>query len=72
MPDFLVVIERVVPMVRGVEGHFLAAQLDLQVFLLGLFRRAPESLKHVHDIAPVDVVRGQVRENLPKGVLCLV
>lgn len=70
--DLFVVIERVVPMVRRSESHLLAAQLHLEVFLLGLLGRAAESLKHVDDIAPMNIVRRRMRKDLPEGVLCLV
>jgi len=72
MSDLLVVIERVMPVVRRAECHLFPAQLHLEVFLLGLFGRPAESLKHVHNITPMNIVRGWMCKDLAKRVLGLV
>jgi len=56
MADLFVVVERVMPVMRCSEGHLFPAQLHLQMFLLRLFGGASESLEHVNDITPVNVV----------------
>lgn len=72
MSDFLVVVECVVPMMWRAKGHFLAIEFHLEMFLLGLFGGTAESLEHLHNVAPVNVVSGRMCEELLEGVLSVL
>jgi hypothetical protein len=50
----------------------MSVQDHLEVFLLGLIAGATELLKHVHDVAPMDVVRRGMRKDLTNGVFSVV
>jgi hypothetical protein len=50
----------------------MSVQDHLEVFLLGLIAGATELLKHVHDVAPMDVVRCGMREDLTDGLFSVV
>jgi hypothetical protein len=50
----------------------MTMQDHLEVFLLGLITGTAELLKHVHDVAPMDVVRRGMREDLTDGLFSVV
>jgi hypothetical protein len=50
----------------------MTMQDHLEVVLLGLIAGATELLKHVHDVAPMDVVRRGMREDLTDGLFSVV
>jgi hypothetical protein len=59
-------------LLRNWEGHLMSVQDYLEVILLGLIAGAAELLKHVHDVAPMDVVRRGMREDLTDGLFSVV
>ena len=70
--DLMIIFECVTAVLWNREGHFVAVQDHLQVFLLRFIASAPELLKHMNDVAPMDVVRCWVREDLTDGLFSVV
>ena len=70
--DLVIVFEGVAALLRNWEGHLMSVQDHLEVFLLGLIAGATELLKHVHDVAPMNVVRCGMREDLADGLFSVV
>ena len=63
----MITLERVSATMWNVEGHLATRQLDLEVVVLGLFGGSAERFKQLDNIAPVDVVRGRMGEQLLEG-----
>ena len=66
--NLVITLERVSATMWNVEGHLATRQLDLEVVVLGLFGGSAERFKQLDNIAPVDVVRGGMGEELLERV----
>ena len=62
--NFMVAAQRVVAALGNGERHFLARKFHLQVIVLGFIACGAKTLKHVNNVAPMNVVRSWVREQL--------
>ena len=62
--DLVIASKCVATLLWNREGHLVAIQDHLQVILLGFFAQGAKSLEHVHDLTPVNVVRGGMGEKL--------
>ena len=69
MTNLVVIVERVMPVPRDSKGHFFSVEFHLEMFFLSLFRNSPETLEHMNNISPVNIVRCWVRENLLESQL---
>ena len=69
MSDLVIIFERVMTVSGDTKGHFFSVEFDLEMFLLRLFRCSTETLKHTHDVSPMNVVRSWVRKNLLESEL---
>ena len=61
---FVVAVERVIAALGNGKGHFLASKFHFQVVVLGFIACATKTLEHVDNVAPMNVVRSWVREQL--------
>ena len=67
--NFMVAAQRVVAALGNGKRHFLARKFHLQVIVLGFIACAAKTLKHVNNVAPMNVVRSWVREQLFQRLL---
>ncbi len=65
----MIVLKHMIAAVRNLETHLFARQSHLQVIVLGFFDRSTENFKQVHDVAPMNVVRGGMRKDLGERVV---
>ena len=62
--NFVVAVKRVIAALGNGKRHFLARKFHLQVVVLGFIACATKTLEHVDNVAPMNVVRSWVREQL--------
>ena len=67
--NFVVTIKRVIAALRNGKRHFLAREFHLQVIVFGFVACATKTLKHVDNVAPMNVVRSWVREQLFQSLM---
>ena len=65
----MVAAQRVVAAFGNGKRHFLARKFHLQVVVLGLIACAAKTLKPVNNVAPMNVVRSWMREQLFQRLL---
>ena len=66
---FVVAVERVIAALGNGKGHFLASKFHFQVVVLGFIACATKTLEHVDNVAPMNVVRSWMREQLFQRLL---
>ena len=64
LPNLVIAFQRVMSVTGNHEGHFFPVQFHLEMILLGLLGCRTKPLEHLHHIAPVNVVRRWMREEL--------
>jgi len=69
--NLVVIFERVMTVSGDTKCHFFSVEFDLEMFFLRLFRCSPETLEHMNDIPPVNIMRCWVRKNLLESDLCV-
>ena len=67
--NFVVTIKRVIAALGNGKRHFLAREFHLQVVVFGFVTSATKTLEHVDNVAPMNVVRSWVREQLFQRLL---
>lgn len=67
--NFVVAVERVIAALGNGKGHFLAREFHLQVIVFGFVACATKTLEHVDNVAPMNVVRSWVREQLFQSLM---
>ena len=67
--NFVVAVERVIAALGNGKRHFLAREFHLQVIVLGFIACATKTLEHVDNVAPMNVVRSWVREQLFQSLM---
>ena len=67
--NFIIAIESVIAALGNGKRHFLARKFHLQVVVLGFIACATKTLEPVDNVAPMNVVRSWVREQLFQRLL---
>ena len=67
--NFMVAAQRVVAALGNGERHFLARKFHLQVVVLGFIACAAKTFEHMDNIAPMNIVRSWMREQLFERLL---
>ncbi len=68
----MITSKRVPALLGNSKGHFVPIQRHLQVVLLRFVALGTESLKHMHNFSPMNVVRSWMRKELLHRLLGVV